>query len=1058
MKKDNEKQRHAQKNGSPRIAAYQHFKRFLEANYTALEAMAEIETAYHGGRFMTVSDINARLGRLLASVKAMAENMQAMAGQRYAPLQRVVEKISTEVLADLQPLVESRKDLVLPLTEITPEMVSFVGAKAANLGTLAGQLDLPVPRGFVITAEAFRVFLRENQLLRTVEQEFAGLDPNSQDSLTKVSQTLQQAILGTSVPQILAEAITSAYALLEGQEGENCAVAVRSSAVGEDGTVSFAGQYTSVLGVDKAGLLEAYQQVLASKYGARAMSYRLQHGLGDDETPMCVAVVAMVNAQASGVMYTTDPSGADPDELTLSAVWGLGETLVAGEQSPDVYTIRKKDFAVSNRDITTKQKMLVMQAREKSDEMGTSLVDVPQERQKKPVLSDAQAQKLARYGVQLEEYFQFPQDIEWSMDQTGRILILQTRPLKVVERSEHKQREVDASKHPMVLSSGKTASPGVAAGTAFLAASPDIHEVPEGSILVARTTSPEFARHMSHIHGLITDMGGVSSHLASVAREFGIPAIVDAKEATQRIHQDAEITMDAGTTTVYEGRVEEWLEDAPVYSGRSMPAPTHHRLGKVLEKISPLNLTDPASEAFAPENCQTIHDVIRYLHEKSITELFSLSSEAHEGYHSSTELVSDIPLRIRIIDLGGGLEHGFAERQTVAPEQIRSIPLRALWQGLTHPGLNWSSSVDLSLRNVAGLMATGGLGVPDHETGQQSYALVAEDYLNLNAKFGYHYANLDVLCSQQGSQTHIIFQFSGGAGSYFGKSLRVLLLSEILEQLEFRTDLKGDFLSASLKGYDAPEVLEKLDHLGRLLACSRLLDVALTDEEDVSRLVKMFFNGDYDFLAKKGEDGIDGFYIREGHWVQVQDGDESICRQEGTRIVDPVSSGLACLLGRLTGSGYHSFLESIKAYSYYPLAIAKDSHLENGVLEVAVRCESGCIDMAAGLVFGLSNAGNYLVFRIDALKGNAVLFAFSRGKRRELVRTEMSFEPGQWYVLKVTIRDLDVQAQVDEHVALKYSAQEAVQGFCGLWSKADSVVSFKQMVIRRDDGEQTVVI
>jgi len=1039
---------------APHAKAYQHFKAFLEDNYTALEAMADVEQAYHGGRSMSVSDINADLGRLLTAVKSMAENMQALAGERYAPLQRVVEKISAEVFSDLQPMAESRKDLVMPLAEITPEMISFVGAKAAKLGIMSSQLDLPVPQGFVVTAEGFRTYLRENRLLKKVEQELKDLDPNSQESLTRVSQSLQQAVFEASVPRDLADAITSAYATLEDRLGENCTVAVRSSAVGEDGEISFAGQYASVLGVDKTGLLDAYQRVLASKFGARAISYRLQHGLGDDETPMCVAVVAMVDARASGVMYSTDPAGKNPDALTISAVWGLGETLVGGEQSPDVFHVRKKDFVVLKRDIARKEQMLVVQGQKDGGGAGTSLQEVPRAQQKEPALDDARVEKLARYAVQLEEYFAFPQDIEWAMDGDGRVLILQARPLKVIEEQAGQRTKVDAREHPVLLSTGKTASPGIVAGDAFLVSSPDIENVPDNVILVARTTSAELARHMRHVQGLITDMGGVSSHLASVAREFGIPAIVDAKEATQRIAQGSEITMDAGTTTVYKGRIQEWLDSGPTFSGRSMPGPMHKRLGAILEKISPLNLTDPSSEDFSPENCRTIHDVIRYLHEKSITELFSLSGKTHEQRHPSVELVTDIPLRIRIIDLGGGLEKGLTDCDTVSPEQIRSIPMLALWKGLTHPGLNWSSAVDFNLRNLAGLMASGGAGELERGVGQQSFALAARDYLNLNAKFGFHFANLDVLCADQGTQNHITFQFSGGAGSYYGKSLRVLLLSEILEKLEFRTHLKGDFLSASLKGYDAPVVQDTLDQLGRLLACSRLLDVALTDENDVGRLVDMFFNEDYDFLAKKDQDSIQGFYVREGHWIRVQENNEVICRQEGTRIVDPVSSGLACLLGRVTGSGYHSFLESIKAYSYYPLAVAKESRLEDGSVRVAARCESGCIDMAAGLVFGLSNAGNYLVFRIDALKGNTVLFRFSKGKRRELARAEMALDPGQWYELAVTVQKSHIQAGVDNKTVLEWRAEEPVQGFCGLWSKADSVVSFRQMMLKDHEGER----
>jgi pyruvate, water dikinase len=1026
---------------------YRRFKEFLENNYAALDAMAELETAYHGGRVLSVADLHDKLGLLFQSVKSMATSMKILGGERYAALERVVQKLSTEVLAELRPMAESRKELVLPLTGITPEMVTFVGAKATNLGVMAGHLDLPVPPGFVVTAEGFRDYLRGNGLQETLKRLLDELGQDSQDKLNVVSGKLQQVVLQGDVPRELSEEISAAYAALEDRFGKNCPVAVRSSAVGEDGEVSFAGQYVSVLGVDKAGLTQAYQQVVASKYGARALSYRMQHGLTDEETPMAVLVLPMVDALASGVLYSMDPSGANPDELTISAVWGLGEALVGGEQSPDVYRVQKKTVTVLHRDIVRKETMLVLDRQK-----GTRAVDVPASRRDAPVLGERRIEMLARYGMQLEEYFQSPQDVEWAIDREGRIRILQARPLKVAEQASTERTEIDAARHPVLLSAGKTASPGLAAGQAFVVTSADPGNVPEGSILVARTTSPELARYMSVVLGVITDMGAVGSHLASVAREFGVPAIVDAKEATGRIEQGAEITMDAGTTTVYAGRIQDWLDQAPGFSRRTLSGPTHRRLGAIIKKISPLNLTDPASESFSPDHCQTLHDVIRYLHEKSITEMFSLSEDMRHRPHPTAELATDIPLRIRVIDLGGGLESGLTSCDTVSPDHIRSIPLRALWRGLTHPGLNWSSSVDLNLRNLGGLLAGGGLGEMERRGEQHSYALLARDYLNLNAKFGFHYANLDVLCAETGSGNHVMFQFSGGAGGYYGKSLRVLLLANILQKLDFSTEIKGDFLSASLKGYDAPLVLEKLDQLGRLLACSRLLDVALGQESDVERLTEMFFNGDYDFLAKTDRDAIQGFYVREGHWIRRQEGEEVICRQEGVRIMDPVSTGLACLLGRATGSGYHSFLESIKAYSYFPLAIAKESHFAEGVLKVAAKCESGCIDMAAGLVFGLSNAGNYHVFRIDALKGNVVLLAFSRGKSRELARAEFPLEPGRWYALAVTIHGEDIRASVDGKKILTYQAEEAVQGFCGLWSKADSVVSFKQMLLRDVHG------
>ncbi|TVQ96725.1 MAG: hypothetical protein EA399_15225 [Desulfovibrionales bacterium] len=1032
---------------------YANFKDFLENYYEALDTMAELETAYRSGRSLSSAEIQSVLGGLLQSVKSMVAAMQSLGGEQYAALEHVVTRIAVEALAELRPMAESRKELVLPLTEITPEMVTFVGAKASNLATLTNQLGIPVPPGFVVTAEGFRNFLQVTNLQEVINQELAGLRPDSEKEVDAVGRKLQQAVLQTEISGALQEAIFAAHAKLEERVGSNFSAAVRSSSVGEDGEVSFAGQYTSVLGVDKAGLLRAYQRVVASKYSPRVLSYRMQYGLTDEETPMAVLVLPMVDAMASGVLYSMDPSGTNPDELTISAVWGLGEALVGGEQSPDVYRFQKETHAILDRDIAHKQSMLVL-----DEQGGARTKDVPAARQDAPVLHDRQILKLARYGLQLEEYYQNHQDIEWAIDQQGRIRILQSRPLKVVAQSTRKRAEIDASRHPKLLHAGKTASPGLAAGKAFVATSQDPTDVPEGAILVARTTSPKFARSMSKVQGLITDMGAVGSHLASVAREFGIPAIVDAKEATARIDQGTEITMDAGKTTVYRGRIQEWLGQSPAHSRQTMPGPMYRRLGAIIEKILPLNLTDPASATFTPKHCRTIHDVIRYLHDQRITELFSLSGDTHHEQHPSAELATDIPLRIRLIDLGGGLDSDVTNCDTVSPEQIQSIPLQALWRGLTHPGLNWSSSVDLDQHNLGGLKADGGLGEMERGGKQHSYALIARDYLNLNAKFDFHYANLDVLCTEEGTDNHVTFQYSGGAGGYYGKTLRTLLLANILHKLEFQTEAKGEFLSASLHGFDGPLVLEKLDQLGRLLACSRFMDVTLKDENDVDRLTKMFINGNYEPLTEISLNKVPGFSFLEGHWNEKEEDGKRILYQNSATLSAPATSGPLCLLRKDLGSSHHSLLESIKINAYYPLAVAKKSQFAVESLSVKARCESECINMAAGLVFGLTNAENYFVFHIDALKGHAALCRFVRGRWHEMAKTELVLEAGQWYKLTVAVQESSLQASTDGRVVLETQINDPFRGLCGLWSKADSVVSFKQMVLCDEHGERHLLL
>ena len=168
---------------------------------------------------------------------------------------------------------------------------------------------------------------------------------------------------------------------------------------------------------------------------------------------------------------------------------------------------------------------------------------------------------------------------------------------------------------------------------------------------------------------------------------------------------------------------------------------------------------------------------------------------------------------------------------TITPDHIESIPMKALWSGFTHPGISWSGAVALDLRNFMTLMGSSVTAeLPGGVLGGDSYAILSRDYLNLSAKFGYHYANVDVFCSEEAAQNHILLQFAGGAGSYVGRSLRISLLANVLGRLGFNITGIGDALDASLKGCDMALMEYTLDQLGRLLASSRLLDMAIPSQ------------------------------------------------------------------------------------------------------------------------------------------------------------------------------------------------------------------------------------
>ncbi len=458
---------------------YNHFREFLEFNRSALTQLAELEQLYYGGRINLLS-VRKQCDQLIRTLRQLVQALDGMGGGRHRSLLKACERIEQELL----PLFHSGPccligDLVLPLEALRPETVTEAGSKATNLATIARFVKLPVPPGFAITSYAFERFMEEAKLAVPIEMILTSLNPDDPEDLEAQSTIIQNSIHNAAVPQFLAERIIQAYEVLESKTHQNVRLAMRSSAVGEDTEASFAGQHLTVLNVTKDNLLQAYKAVVASKYSSRAILYRQNFGLDDRDTPMCVAGIAMIDSVASGVIYTVEPTKPDSGLLKISSIWGLGEQLVSGEASPDEFYVDKDSGVITQRVIGRKTEKLI-----NLPGGGTELVDVPETENSLASLNDDQVQTLARNSLKLEAYFQNPQDVEWALDRQGQLFILQSRPLGLVQfKSETAPVDIDLARHPLLLSQGKTASPGIAVGTVCHAAGLSSAHLPENPIL-----------------------------------------------------------------------------------------------------------------------------------------------------------------------------------------------------------------------------------------------------------------------------------------------------------------------------------------------------------------------------------------------------------------------------------------------------------------------------------------------------------------------------------------------------------------------------------------------
>ncbi len=308
-----------------------------------------------------------------------------------------------------------------------------VGGKGMSLAKLT-RAGLPVPDGFHITTDAYRRFVDANKLQPRILSALKKADPAQPSTLESVSQVIQRLFMDGSLPAELAAAVMAAYGDLcarrsspagrKAGPGAQMAVAVRSSATAEDlPEASFAGQQDTFLNIHGGqALLQAVCRCWASLWTGRAIAYRARQGIDPDQVALAVVVQELVFADAAGVMFTANPVNGKRDEMMVTAAWGLGEAIVSGAVTPDTLTISKSTSRLIQCDIAEKKVMTIR------TETGTREAPVPQRLWKKAVLSKQQASGLGKLGIQIDDLYAMPMDIEWTLT-AGRFAIVQARPI-----------------------------------------------------------------------------------------------------------------------------------------------------------------------------------------------------------------------------------------------------------------------------------------------------------------------------------------------------------------------------------------------------------------------------------------------------------------------------------------------------------------------------------------------------------------------------------------------------------------------------------------------------
>jgi pyruvate,water dikinase len=794
------------------------FKKLLELDRKAHILLAGLEEIYYGGKVMDINAIRVISTRLSCHVALMISSLNALAPGRYKNLIDYHKKIDFYIqFALVPPKVKSQTPYVVPL-ESYYEDDFLIGGKALHLSQLGGELNLPVPRGFILSSNAWNRIVEYNDLRPLINKELARIDIESIPLLEEVASILSHKVLSSVIPpEILGE--VQNFLINNRIKREFARYAVRSSCVGEDSSVSFAGQYLSLLNVAEADIIQACLKVMASKYSPEALLYRIKNGFDDEAVPMAVLLLEMIEPDFSGVIVTNGLQTDGNGRYAIHFVKGFGDKLMSGEVVSQMVEVVLQDSEFS----------------------------LPGFAENSSGMSENSLAALGDFAYRIERHYGTPQEIEWCRDRDGGLHLLQTRQVQLSDDDNAVVSELPADLN-CLFTAGQSASAGTASGEIFILKNVSaLQDVPPGVLLVCEVTPPSFVTILPRVSGIIVRFGNSADHFSSVAREFRVPVLVQVGDSLNALEDGMEITLCSHVCSVYQGKAELEVQ-TNLNRGIDMQSPVGKALKMAIDFCSPLGLHDPGDESFCPEGCRSFHDIIRFVHEKSTQAMFLQNADSFFRKPKSLKLVTDIPIDIRIIDLDKELSDRQRENSRIIIEDIRSIPFLQLWKGLTNPGVNWHGRSYFDWKSHDNIALAGGVSLKN-DSDLASYCLVSREYLNFNMRFGYHFALLDCLCGKGPEENYILMRFAGGGGTEQGKDLRLDFLSQVLGRLDFTCERSGDLLDARLLRYTDDTIMSRLETLGCLLGAVRLLDMVLKDGDQMAAMVDLFFTGTYDFSS-----------------------------------------------------------------------------------------------------------------------------------------------------------------------------------------------------------------
>jgi pyruvate,water dikinase len=692
-----------------------------------------------------------------------------------------IKDVLNDILAGgLGPLGSS---LALPYSILGVEMEPLAGALNVCLAEARNRLDIMAPDGFAVTVIGCR------RLAEATETDF---------------------------PPDLAEAVNNQVQALFERRGGPVDLSVRVCSPGMN--------LDARTGVAPEDILPACRLALSGYLAVTADP-------DPESVPLTLAVHEKVSAHVAGTVSVL-ASNESPLGLFYIAAWRED----AQDRAENYFLRRTYPFDLTSSEIYAKPLdqplyggVKPLSLTPKGLYRGSAL------------LGPSFLRSIAECATAFERILGYPQDLGWVRGEGDRPVIVNVSPACGPDGSTAvvpDPADSIESAH-VLLTGGETAQTGIAAGRVVHVSEDDLDRFPHGAVAVARQASPRLSGVLRRASAIVTEIGTSIGHLATIARELRIPAIFGASGALERLPQGIEVTVDAGEKIVYRGIIEPLLASRASSADLYPDDPEYVTLRRLLRWIMPLDLVDPDSSGFSIHNCRTYHDVIHFAHERSIEELLKIQDHAGLKNQCARKLEMDAPIDLFVLDIGGGVSPG--EQSRIRTEDIISKPFAAFLRGLTCKGTWDREPGSLSFKQIfSGLDRTfAALGGPSEYAGK-NHAIVAEHYMNLGLRLGYHYSVIDSYLSGNVNQNYVYFRFAGGFADEDHRRRRAKFIRGILEQMRFKVTVNGDLVVGKLKIAEGPEIISALTSIGELTGFSRQIDLAMDSDNSVEQFTRLF--------------------------------------------------------------------------------------------------------------------------------------------------------------------------------------------------------------------------